>query len=93
MKLVTVYRVDYVRKTRVPIGWVEERRRSDRGSNLLGLIRLARSIYGTGDEDSIYITVDGKQARRPWTTRRPSGAAATGTGSAAAGRSNTSIRD
>lgn len=93
MKLVTVYRVDYVRKTRVPIGWVAERRRKDRGNNLLGLIRLARSTYGTGDEDSIYITVDGGEARRPWATRHLSGAATTGTGVAAAGRSNTSIRD
>jgi len=93
MKFVTVYRVDYVRKTRVPIGWVAERRRKDRGNNLLGLIRLARNTYGKGDEDSIYITVDGGEARRPRATQRMSGDASTGTGVAAACRSNTSIRD
>jgi len=69
MRLVTVYRVDYVRKTRVPIGGVEERRRRKRGNNLFGLIRLARSLYGTGDEDSLYIAVDGAEARRSWAAR------------------------
>lgn len=69
MRPVTVYRVDYVRKTRVPIGRVVERRRRERGDNLLALVRLARSIYGTGDEDSLYIAVDGDEARRSWAAR------------------------
>ena len=46
MRTVTVYRVDYVKKTRVPIGEVQERRKKDRGGNLLGLLRLARKTTG-----------------------------------------------
>ncbi|MHB1012298.1 MAG: hypothetical protein ACYC37_05260 [Desulfobacteria bacterium] len=67
MKTVTVYRVDYVKKTKVPIGRVSERRRKDRGGNLLGLLRLARKIYGKGPEDAIHIAVDNREARRAWT--------------------------
>ena len=57
MKIVTVYRVDYMRKTRVAIGWVAERRQKERGDNLLGLLRLARKIYGTGASEALYVTV------------------------------------
>ena len=66
MRTVTVYRVDYVRKTRVPIGKVWERRKKDRGGNLLGLLRLARKIYGTTPEDAIHVAVDNREARRAW---------------------------
>ncbi|HEX8042394.1 hypothetical protein [Candidatus Deferrimicrobium sp.] len=58
MKTVTVYRVDYAKKTRIPIGVVQERRRKDRGGNLLGLLRLAPKTYGTDPEDAIHIAVD-----------------------------------
>ena len=70
MRTVTVYRVDYVNKTRVPIGGVQERRKKDRGGNLLGLLRLARKIYGTSPEDAIHIAVDNQEARRAWTAHR-----------------------
>ena len=63
MRTVTVYRVDYVKKTRIPIGGVQERRKKDRGGNLLGLLRLARKIYGTSPEDAIHIAVDNREAR------------------------------
>lgn len=66
MRTVTVYRVDYVKKTKVPIGRIEERRKKDRGGNLLGLLRLARKIYGRGPEDAIFIVVDSREARRAW---------------------------
>jgi len=55
MRTVTVYRVDYVKKARVPIGEVQERRKKDRGGNLLGLLRLARKTYGTDPDDAIHI--------------------------------------
>lgn len=64
MRTVTVYRVDYVKKTKVPIGGVPERRKKDRGDNFLGLLRLARKIYGKGPEDAIHIAVDNREARR-----------------------------
>jgi hypothetical protein len=64
MRTVTVYRVDYMKKTRVPIGGVQERRKKDRGGNLLGLLRLARKTYGIDPEDAIHIAVDNREARR-----------------------------
>lgn len=64
MKTVTVYHVDYVRRSRIPIGRVEERRKKDRGNNLTGLLRLARKTYGLGPEDAFRIAVDAKEALR-----------------------------
>ncbi|MGE5189801.1 MAG: hypothetical protein ACM3NF_07070 [Gemmatimonadota bacterium] len=58
MKSVTVYRIDYVKKTRVPIGTVVERRKKDRGNSLLGLLRVARQTYGSSPQDSIQIAID-----------------------------------
>ncbi len=66
MRTVTVYRVDYVKKTRVPIGGVQERRMKDREDNLLGLLTLARKTYGTGPQDAIHIAVDKREAWRAW---------------------------
>ena len=67
VKTVTVYRVDYVKRTRVPIGEVHERRKENRGGNYLSLLRLARKIYGKGPEDALHIAVDIREARRAWT--------------------------
>lgn len=58
MKSVTVYRIDYVNKTRVPIGTVVERRKKDRGDGLVGLLRIARKIYSSSALDSIQIAID-----------------------------------
>ena len=63
MRTVTVYRVDYAKKTRIPIGRVQERRKNERGGNLIGLLRLARKIYGTGPEDAIHIAIDYRDPR------------------------------
>ncbi len=62
MKQVTVYRVDYVKKTRVPIGHVVERRTKERGDNLVGLLRLARKRYGSSPQDAFQIAVDRTEA-------------------------------
>ena len=64
MRPVTVYRVDYLKKTRVPIGAVQERRKKDREDNLLGLLLLARKTYGTGPQDALHIAVDKREAWR-----------------------------
>lgn len=61
-----MYRVDYLSKTRVPIGVVEERRRKERGDNLIGLLRLARKTFASSPEEALYIAVDGKEAREAW---------------------------
>ncbi len=58
MKTVTVYRIDYAKKTRVPIGVVVERRKKDRSENLLGLLRVARKTYSSSALDSIQIAID-----------------------------------
>jgi hypothetical protein len=58
MKSVTVYRIDYVKKTRVPIGTVVERRKKDRGDSLLGLLRIARKTYSSSPQENIQIAID-----------------------------------
>ena len=52
MKAYTVYRVDYIRQVREPVGVVLERRRSDRGNNYESLLDLARKIYLKSSLDS-----------------------------------------
>lgn len=58
MKNITVYRVDYVRKTRVPIGMVMERRAKERGDNLIGLLRMARKAFSSSPQEALHIAVD-----------------------------------
>lgn len=62
MKNVTVYRVDYVRKTKVPIGWVVERRNRERGNNLIGLLQVARRSYSASPQEAIQTAVDRPRA-------------------------------
>lgn len=52
MKSYTVYRFDYLRQVREPIGELVERRRKDRGNNTEALLRLAQRIYPTSPLDS-----------------------------------------
>jgi len=52
VKTYTVYRYDYIRQVREPIGMVLERRKGDRGNNMEGLLRLAQRIYQTSPLDS-----------------------------------------
>ncbi len=51
MKGLTVYRVDRETRTKVPVGTVVERRKEERGSNLIGLLQVARKnfIFPQGD--------------------------------------------
>lgn len=58
MKEVTVYRVDYLKKTRVPIGVVTERRERERKNNLLDLLRLARRRFARDVADFLSIAID-----------------------------------
>ncbi len=62
MKQVTVYRVDYVKRTKVPIGHVLERRTKERGDNLIGLLRLARKTYSRSPQEALQIAVDRVEA-------------------------------
>ena len=51
MKGVTVYRLDRKTRMKVPVGTVMERRKEERGSNLVGLLQVARKdfIFSGGD--------------------------------------------
>ncbi len=65
MKNVTVYRVDYVRKLKVPVGMVVERREKERGDNIIGLLRMARKAFSTSPEEALHIAIDHAGARIP----------------------------
>ena len=58
MKTLKVYQVDYVRKTKKPIGVVEERRKSVRPGNETGLLRLARKQFAESADEAFRIIVN-----------------------------------
>lgn len=62
IRYVTVYRVDFVRKTKVPIVRVVERRARERGDNLIGLLRLARKAFASSPEEALRIAVEPPRA-------------------------------
>ncbi len=55
MKRHTVYRLDRDKKTRVPVGTILERRKGERGSNLVGILRIARKTFVSSPDDSLQI--------------------------------------
>lgn len=57
MKTVKVFRVDYVRKTKKPIGVIEERRKSNRPDNESGLLWLARRKFAASVDEAFRIFV------------------------------------
>ncbi len=63
MRAVSVYRVDYGRKTKTPVGVVLEQRKTERGSNHMDLLRLARRLFASDTADSVHISIDMSQAR------------------------------
>jgi len=58
VKTVNVYQVDYVRKTRKPVGVIEERRKSDRPGNETGLLQLARRKFAASADEAFRIIVN-----------------------------------
>jgi hypothetical protein len=52
VKVYTVYRYDYNRQVREPIGMVLERRKGDRGNDIKGLLKLAQKLYSRSSPDS-----------------------------------------
>ena len=52
MKNYTVYRFNYIRQMREPVGKLMERRSEERGNNIEGLLKLAQRIYSTSSLDS-----------------------------------------
>jgi hypothetical protein len=47
-----VYRVDYLTGKRFHVGMIEERRRSERKSNELGLLKLARKRFASSPDEA-----------------------------------------
>ena len=52
MKVYTVYRYDYNRQVREPVGMVLERRNGERVKNIEGLLKLAQKLYSKSSLDS-----------------------------------------
>ena len=63
MRAVPVYRVDYARKTKDPIGTVLEKRKTERGHNYNDLLRLARGLFALDTADALRILIDVGHAR------------------------------
>ncbi len=63
MKSVSVYRVDYVRKTKERIGTVVERRLRERGDNLAGLLGLARRTFADSPQEAFLTALDALEFR------------------------------
>lgn len=54
----TVYRVDYARGKKEAIGCILERRKSERGENLLSLLVESRRLFGREPSDAMNIVLD-----------------------------------
>lgn len=64
MRAVTVYRVDYARRTKDPIGALLEKRGSERKHNYHDLLRLARRLFAADTADALHIVIDTGPLRR-----------------------------
>jgi hypothetical protein len=64
MQEVTVYRWDYDKNTRFPIGVVLERRNIERGSNYIDLLRLARRRFEVNAPGAGHIFIGLSHIRR-----------------------------
>jgi hypothetical protein len=62
MRAVNVYRVDYRRKTKDPIGVVFVKR--ERENNYNGLLQQARRLFALDTMDAVHIVIDVSQARQ-----------------------------
>jgi hypothetical protein len=56
---IVIYRLDDVTKKEVFVGTVAERRKFERGANLVGLIRVARKTFAAFPKESFYINLRG----------------------------------
>jgi hypothetical protein len=64
MRAVTVYRMDYGRMIKDPVGVVLERRKTERTNNYNDLLRLAQRLFALDMEDAVHIGIDVRQARQ-----------------------------
>lgn len=59
MTTITVYRIDEVRKAKLQVGTIVERRRKERGNNTAGLLRLATSRFKLSSCQKIQVDFGG----------------------------------
>ena len=64
MRAVTVYRMDYGRKIKDPVGVVLEQRKTERTNNYNDLLRLAQRLFALDTADAVHIVIDVCQARQ-----------------------------
>jgi hypothetical protein len=64
MRAVTVYRMDYGRMIKDPVGVVLERRKTERTNNYNDLLRLAQRLFALDMEDAVHIVIDVRQSRQ-----------------------------
>jgi hypothetical protein len=57
MKIATVFLMDYRSKSRLPVGTLEERRRTERGNNQKDLLRLARERFAANRNDALNLYI------------------------------------
>jgi hypothetical protein len=66
MQTVTVYRVDYGRKTKDPIGVLLVKRETERANNYNDLLQEARRLFALDTADGVHIIIDVSQTRRAY---------------------------
>ena len=59
MATFTVYSVDKARERKVQVGTLVERRRTDRGDNIVGLLKLAASRFKVSPGQKIQVKLGG----------------------------------
>jgi len=59
MTTFTVYRVDKVRERKSPVGTLVERRKTDRGNNIAGLLKLAAHRFKLSSGQKIQVEFGG----------------------------------
>jgi len=55
MESFPVYRLDRKKKTKTRIGTIVERRKGERGSNLVGLLRIVKKTFDSSEGDTIHV--------------------------------------
>jgi hypothetical protein len=64
MRAVTVYRMDFGRKIKDPVGVVLEQRKTERTNNYNDLLRLAQRLFALDTADAVNIVIDVRQAKQ-----------------------------
>jgi hypothetical protein len=58
VKNYVVYRMDFLKKKKVPIGKLVERREKERRNNEAGILRLAQELYADSSFDKLHIIIN-----------------------------------